>query len=49
MKRVKKDVLEGEYPFSTVKIKRNPSGEISGILVYNGRVRNLWMEARQEK
>ncbi len=49
MKRVKKDVLEGEYPFSIVKFKRNPSGEISGILVSNGRVRNLWMALQSKK
>ena len=49
MKRIKKDVLEGAYPFSLVKFKRDQVGEIIGILVSNGRVRNLWMEARKEK
>lgn len=43
---LKLDVLEADYPFSIAKIVRNTEGEISGVRVSNGRVRNLWFEKR---
>ncbi len=48
MKILKKDVLEGQWPFSVVKYKRDENGEIIGILVSNGTVRNLWFEKQQK-
>jgi len=48
IKMLKKDVLEGQSPFSVVKYKRDENGEIIGILVSNGRVRNLWFEKQQK-
>lgn len=47
MKILKKDVLEGGWPLSVVKFKRDENGEIIGILVSNGRVRNLWFEKQE--
>ncbi|MEM1134561.1 MAG: serine hydrolase domain-containing protein [Bacteroidota bacterium] len=44
MKRIKKDVLKGNWPFNMVKFQRNKKGKVTGILVSNGRVRNLWLE-----
>lgn len=44
MKVLKKDVLEGHWPFSIARIQRDENGIINGILVSNGRVRNLWFE-----
>ncbi len=44
MEVLKADVLEGAYPFSIVKFKRDKSGEVTGVLVSNGRVRNAWFE-----
>ncbi|MDC6365569.1 MULTISPECIES: serine hydrolase [Flavobacteriaceae] len=38
------DTLSGDWPIGTVQIKRNPKGEVSGILISNGRVRNAWFE-----
>lgn len=46
MKFLKKDVLEGKWPFNIVKFKRDASGRVEGLLVSNGRVRNLWFEKR---
>ncbi|MEM9687404.1 MAG: serine hydrolase domain-containing protein, partial [Bacteroidota bacterium] len=46
MKFLKKDVLEGKWPFNIVKFKSDASGRVEGILVSNGRVRNLWFEKR---
>ena len=47
MKILKKDVLEGEWPLIITEYKRNGEGEIIGILVSNGRVRNLWFEKQK--
>ena len=47
MKRIKKDILEGNWPLSISKYKRNDQGEIIGIFVSNGRVRNLWFEKQK--
>lgn len=44
MKVLKKDVLEGEWPLSISKYKRNAEGQVTGIRVSNGRVKNLWFE-----
>jgi hypothetical protein len=44
MKIVKKDILEGEWPFNIVRFQRDSESKIKGILVTNGRVRNLWFE-----
>ncbi len=46
LKRIKKDVLEGRWPFNIAKFERDNSGNIKGILVSNGRVRNLWLEKK---
>jgi len=47
MKVLKKDVLEGEWPLNIAKFQRDEKGNINGILVSNGRVRNLWFEKQQ--
>jgi CubicO group peptidase (beta-lactamase class C family) len=47
MKIIKKDVLEGEWPLLSAKFKRDKVGKITGILVSNGRVRNLWFEKQK--
>jgi len=44
MKMIKKDVIEGDWPLLIVKYQRDENGNISGVLVSNGRVRNLWFE-----
>ncbi len=44
MEVLKKDVLDGEGPFATVKYKRDQNGKVTGVLVSNGRVRNAWFE-----
>lgn len=44
MKVLKHDVLEGNWPFYIIKFKRNKKGDVLGIYVTNGRVRNLWFE-----
>ncbi|WP_318308061.1 serine hydrolase domain-containing protein [Flagellimonas crocea] len=36
-----KDLVEGDYPLRTLKFTRE-NGEINGVLISNGRVRNLW-------
>nr|WP_288935953.1 serine hydrolase domain-containing protein [uncultured Allomuricauda sp.] len=41
LEQKKKDLLEGNYPLSYIKIKRE-KGEIKGVWISNGRVRNLW-------
>jgi len=41
---LKKDILEGQWPLRIAKYKRDEMGTITGILVSNGRVRNLWFE-----
>jgi Beta-lactamase class C and other penicillin binding proteins len=38
-----KDLLQGEYPLSTLKFKRE-NGKITGVWISDGRVRNLWFE-----
>lgn len=44
IKVLKQDVLEGQWPFYIIKYKRNKKGDVLGIYVSNGRVRNLWFE-----
>jgi hypothetical protein len=44
MEVLRKDVLEGEYPFAIVKYKKDSTGKVIGVLVSNGRVRNAWFE-----
>ncbi len=44
IKVLKQDVLEGQWPFHIIKYKRNKKGDVLGIYVSNGRVRNLWFE-----
>ena len=41
LEQKKKDLLEGNYPLSYIKIKRE-GAEIKGVWISNGRVRNLW-------
>jgi CubicO group peptidase (beta-lactamase class C family) len=47
MKRIKKDVLEGEWPLGVVEYERDDGGNVAGIRVSNGRVRNLWLEKQE--
>ena len=47
MNLLKKDVLSGEWPLSIARYKRNEEGQITGILVSNGRVKNLWFEKQK--
>jgi hypothetical protein len=47
MKLLKKDVLEGEWPLAISKYKRDVNGQILGISVSNGRVKNLWFEKQK--
>jgi len=44
MKRIKQDILEGDWPMLIAKYQRDEEGNINGILVSNGRVRNLWFK-----
>ena len=44
MKILRKDVLEADWPLSLTKYMRNEQGQVTGIRVSNGRVRNLWFE-----
>ena len=45
IKVLDKDMLEADlWVFKNIKIKRNDDGEIVGIYVSNGRVRNMWFE-----
>jgi len=46
MKILKKDVLEGEWPLSISKYKRDGTGQVTGIFVSNGRVKNLRFERK---
>ena len=47
MKVLKNDVLESEWPMLITKYKRDKKGEVTGISVSNGRVRNLWFEKQK--
>ena len=47
IKRIKKDVLDSNWPMNTIKIQRNELGKVSGIRVSNGRVKHLWFEKQQ--
>ena len=47
MKFIKENVIEGQWPFNIAKFKRDESGEIQGLYVSNGRVRNLWFEKKE--
>ncbi|GAG60500.1 unnamed protein product, partial [marine sediment metagenome] len=49
MKILKKDVLEADWPLSISKYKRNEQGQVTGIRVSNGRVRNLRFEKLKYK
>ena len=44
LKRLFKDVLEGNWPVDMIEIKRNNRGKIKGLQITNGRVRNLWFD-----
>ena len=39
-----RDVFSGEWPIGTVEVSRNPEGQVEGIFISNGRVRNAWFE-----
>lgn len=41
---VKKDVLKGRYPFSSLVIRRDAQQHINGLEVNNGRVRHAWFK-----
>jgi len=47
MKVLKNDVLESEWPMAITKYKRDKKGEVTGIYVSNGRVRNLRFEKQK--
>ena len=47
MKVLKKDVLEADWPMSLTMYKRNEQGQVTGIRVSNGRVKNLWFEKQK--
>ncbi len=47
MKVLKQDVLESEWPMAISKYKRDKEGQVIGIYVSNGRVRNLWFEKQK--
>ena len=44
MQRIKKDILQSEWPVSITKFQRDEEGEITGILVSNERAINVWFE-----
>ncbi|MBO0323604.1 beta-lactamase family protein [Muricauda sp. CAU 1633] len=44
LQQKRKDLLEGSYPLNFLKFKRNAEGEIEGVFISNGRVRNLWFK-----
>ena len=44
LKRLYQDILEGEWPINMVEIKRDDKGNIDGLQITNGRVRNLWFK-----
>ncbi len=44
LKRLYQNVLEGEWPINTIEIKRNIKGNVDGLQITNGRVRNLWFK-----
>lgn len=48
MKIIKANVLQGRYPFSIVKFKRDKRHRITGIRVTNGRARNVWFKKIKE-
>jgi hypothetical protein len=43
----KDDVFQSNYPLNNILYKRNKRGIITGILVSNNRVKNLWFEKRK--
>lgn len=45
--RIREDVLKGEWPLNIAKYHKDENGNINGILVSNGRVRNLWFEKQE--
>lgn len=47
MTRIKEDVLEGDWPLNVVEYQRDENGGVTGVLVSNGRVRDLWMEKQE--
>lgn len=47
MKVLKKDVLEGQYPFSIAKYSRDENEMITGIFVSNGRAKNVWFKKQK--
>ncbi|MEM6633612.1 MAG: serine hydrolase domain-containing protein [Bacteroidota bacterium] len=46
MNVLKKDVIDVQYPIGIAKFERDKRGEIAGMRVSNGRVRDLWFEKR---
>lgn len=46
LEMIKKDIFKGNNAFAYVKFQRNKKGDVTGILVSNSRVRNLWFEKR---
>lgn len=47
MEVLKEDVLKGQGTFRIIRFRKNGEGEITGLLVSNGRVINLWFEKQQ--
>jgi hypothetical protein len=39
-----RDVFSGDWPIGTVEVSRSPDGQVQGLFISNGRVRNAWFE-----
>lgn len=46
LKVLRKDLLQGKFPFELIRYIRDDSDTITGIRVSNPRVKNLWFEKR---
>ena len=46
LQRQAKDVLTGSWPLNVIEIQRDDSGQVDGLLVTNGRVRNMRFDRR---
>ncbi|WP_378176889.1 serine hydrolase domain-containing protein [Aquimarina sp. SS2-1] len=44
MIRLFNDIFKGDWPISTLEIKRDHNGKVHGIYISNGRTRNVWFK-----
>lgn len=44
MECVAQDEFRGSWPLGTIKMSRNPKGEVDGLYISTGRVKNLWFK-----